>query len=250
MLRIIVISLFVANLFLIGFQLSNPVENKPVASPSVVHQEVDLPTIHLFSELMDDEDLMTGNRQCFSLGPFHELAGAQALRGRLEPVSLAVNQRETRAQLDRGYWVFMPPYDSLLEANRALLSLQALGLEDIAIVYDGDWQYAISMGYFLRLKNARRRMEGLQSRGYTPLMRVHRDDEPRYWLDYEQNPGSELFVLDFSDHPNDFMQRSMPCPENAPLEAGNELLQPVAAVENQPQTESDPNTTPNDTDDG
>ena len=44
-------------------------------------------------------------------------------------------------------------------------------------------------------------------------MRVQRQAEPRYWLDYEQNPGSELIALDMQNRPNDFMHRSLPCPE-------------------------------------
>lgn len=190
MLRIIVISLFVANLLLLGFQLSKPAEQvETLASQSVVENS-NVPTIHLVSELMQDWELMSGNRKCFSLGPFHSSEERNEIREQLVEVSAYISERQTRAQVEKGYWVFLPPYVSLLEANRTLLSLKALGLKDIGVIFEGEWKNAISLGYFLRQKNASRRVKGLEDRGYTPSMRVQRQSEPRYWLDYEQNPGS------------------------------------------------------------
>ena len=213
MLRILVISLFVANLLLLGFQRSKPVARSETVARQTVEEDASIPTIHLFSEMIQDQDLMSDNRQCFSLGPFHSDEDKEEIRTRLLEVSTSINERQTQALVEKGYWVFMPPYTSLLEANQALLSLQALGLEDIGIIYDGQWQYAISLGYFLRQENAQRRKKGLEERGYAPLIRVQRKAEPRYWLDYEQNPGSGLVALDMQNRPNDFMQRSLPCPE-------------------------------------
>ena len=213
MLRILVISLFVANLLLLGFQ-----DKKPAVQPeTTVRQNVDedsnIPTIHLFSEVMQDQDLMTGNRQCFSLGPFHADEDMDEIREQLKEVSVNISERQTEALVEKGYWVFMPPYTSLLEANQELLSLQALGLTDIGVIYDGNWKNAISLACFLRQENAVKRKKALEDRGYAPLIRVQRQAEPRYWLDYEQTPGSGLIALDMNNRPNDFMQRSLPCPE-------------------------------------
>ena len=213
MLRIIVISLFVANLLLLGFQLSKPAEQTETVASQPVAEDPTIPIIHLLSELMQDWNLMSGNRQCFSLGPFHSSEDRDEIREQLLEVSAYISERQTMAQVEKGYWVFMPPYVSLLEANRELLSLQALGMKDIAVMYEGKWKNAISLGYFLRQKNAQRRKKDLEDRGYAPSIRVTRQTEPRYWLDYEQNPGSALISLDMENRPNDFLQRSLPCPE-------------------------------------
>ena len=215
MLRIIVISLVVANLLLLGFQSSKPVVKVDTNASLATDYDPDIPTIHLFSEMMEDQDLMSGNRRCFSLGPFHSSEDRDDIRSRLYAVSATLTERRTQALVEKGYWVFMPPYISLLEANQELFSLQALGLQDIGIIYDGEWKNAISLGYFMRQENAQKRMEGLEDKGYAPLIRVQRQTEPRYWLDYELNPGSELIALDMQSRPNDFMRRSMPCPEQS-----------------------------------
>lgn len=213
MLRVLVISLVVANLLLLGFQDSEP-ETRP--EPEVTRAEekdTGIPTIHLFSEMMQDQGLLSGNRQCFSLGPFHSIEDKDETRTRLLEVSTNISERQTEALVEKGYWVFMPPYESLLIANETLFSLQALGLKDIGVIYDGEWQSAISLGYFMRHENAQRRKESLEERGYEPLIRVQRQAEPRYWLDYEQTPGSGLIALDMRSRPNDFMQRALPCLE-------------------------------------
>lgn len=213
MLRILVISLFVANLLLLGFQASKPdVETEAVAGPDLA-EESNIPTIHLFSEMMQDENLMSGNRQCFSLGPFHTIAERDEILAQIENVTSSYDERQTQALVEKGYWVYLPPYSSLLEANRALLSLQALGLEDVAVIYNGEWKNAVSLGYFLRQKNAINRKKSLEKRGWEPLLRVQRQTETRYWLDYEQDPGAGLVSLNLNDSPNDTVHRSLPCPD-------------------------------------
>ena len=218
MLRIVVISLFVANLLLLGFQRDKPEARPETTVAPQVKKNTGIPTIHLFSEMMQDEGLLTDNRQCFSLGPFHSSEDKDEVRLLLQEVSTSISERQTEALVEQGYWVFMPPYDSVLEANQALISLQALGLEDIGIIYDGDWKNAISLGYFMRQENAQRRKKSVEGRGYAPMIRVQRQGEPRYWLDYEQPPGSDLIALDMQNRPNDFMQRAMPCPEEETVE--------------------------------
>ena len=213
MLRILVISLFVANLLLLAFQEDKPEVEPETKASTTVERKSDVPTIHLFSEMIVDQGLLTGNRRCFSLGPFHSIEDRDDTHARLIDVSSGISERETQALVEKGYWVFMPPYASLLIANQELLSLQALGLEDIGVIYDGEWKNAISLGYFLRQENAARRKKGLEDKGYAPLIRVQRQSESRYWLDYEQSPGSALIALDMQNRPNDFMQRSLPCPE-------------------------------------
>lgn len=214
MLRIIVISLVLVNLLLLGFQASKPVRQDVVSAVQDVADDPDIPTLHLFDELIQDQELVAGNRHCFSLGPFHTAEERIRLRSRLRGIVTAISERQTEALVEKGYWVFLPPYASLLDANRALFSLRALGLEDLAIIHDeGQWKNAISLGYFMRQGNANRRQQQLQERGFDPQVRVSRHTEPRYWLDYEQAPGVSLLEVDLQDFPNDFTKRALPCPE-------------------------------------
>lgn len=228
MLRIIVISLVLANLILLGFHASKPARVESLPVTTVISEDPDIPTLHLFDELIQDQELVAGNRHCFSLGPFHSVEERIRVRSQLRGIVTAISERQTQAMVEKGYWVFLPPYASLLDANRALLSLRALGLEDIAIIQDeGEWKNAISLGYFMRQDNANRRRQQLQERGYDVQVRVSRHAEPRYWLDYEQAPGVSLLEVDLQDFPNDFTKRALPCPDLGFFSAGE-----TEAVEN------------------
>jgi len=217
MLKIIVISLFVANLLLLGLQRSKPVVREDAVVKAAVADSSNLPTIHLFSELIEDQGLMLGNRQCFSLGPFHSVEEKDEVRQRLLQVSATLSERETRALVEQGYWVFLPPFKSMLEANQTQIMIHAEGVKDVRVLFEGEMEKGVSLGYFLRQGNAIRRQKDMQQRGYPALIRVRRHTEPRYWLDYEQIPGSGLIALDMQNRANDFMQRSMPCPEQVAL---------------------------------
>ena len=241
MLRILVISLFVANLLLLAFQDDESEVKPELVETLSVEEESNIPTIHLFSEMMEDQGLLSGSRRCFSLGPFHSTEDRDETRARIMEVSARISERETQALVEKGYWVFMPPYASLLIANQELFTLQALGLEDIAVIYDGDWKNAISLGYFLRQENADRRKKSLEDRGYSPLIRVQRQSESRYWLDYEQSTGSELITLDIQDRPNDFVQRALPCPEEDLFEPTETVPAQAAAQPQTPEIETDSN---------
>ncbi len=231
MLRILVISLFVANLLLFGFQRNNPAVEPETKVATAVKKTPEIPTIHLFGEMMQDEDLLTDNRQCFSLGPFHSSDDKDEIRLLLQELSTRISERQTVALVEKGYWVFIPPYGSLLEANQSLIALQALGLEDIGVVYDGEWKNAVSLGYFMRQENAQRRKKSVEFKGYAPMIRVQRKGEPRYWLDYEQPPGSGLVAIDMQSRPNDFMQRSLPCLVEDTIEfEETESLEPAQVV--------------------
>jgi len=206
------------NLLLLGFQGSKPAATEVGTAAREVIEDDPLPTIYLFKELMENRDLMSGNRQCFSLGPFHSSEDMEAVRERLMQVSVAINERQTQALVEKGYWVYLTPYQTLQEASNVLLSLRAMGLEDIALIPEGIWSNSISLGLFLRQENALKRKQDLEERGFSPLIEVQRQTESRYWLDYEQDPGSRLIDLGLQNLPNDFMQRALPClePETAP----------------------------------
>lgn len=215
MLRITVIALVVANLILLAFGISKPGASDPAkaAAPAEPAAATDpgIPGIRLYSELGDDPAAMSGGRRCYTLGPFHSRAELDAARARIEPLAVGVGERRTEAMVDRGYWVFLPPYATLAEASKTLHFLKLLGFTDVGVIYDGEHARSISLGYFLRRKNALKRKQSFEAKGYRPQVRTQRQVEPRFWLDFELSLGAELPALDANNLPVDFEQRAVPC---------------------------------------
>jgi len=230
MLRILVIALFVVNLLLFAFWDSETAVQPKTPVKTAAGQDSRIPTIHLFSEMMEDQDLMSNGRRCFSLGPFHSMEDVDEVYASLIEVTVSIKERKSQALVEKGYWVYLSPYKDLVEANQVLFSLQGLGLKDVAVIYNGEWTNGISLGYFRRQENGLKRKQSLEDKGYTPLIRVRRAAEDRFWLDYEQNPGSALIALDMQNRPNDFMQRTLPCPEQEVRDTPVEQVATVVAA--------------------
>ncbi len=250
MLRVAVIALVVANLILLAFDISKPEAGDPAqaaaAAPAAAAAATDpgIPGIRLYSELGDDTAAMSGGRRCYTLGPFHSHAELDAARARIEPLAAGVSERRTEAMVDRGYWVFLPPYATLAEASKTLHFLKLLGFSDVGVIYDGEHARSISLGYFLRRKNAVKRKQSFEAKGYRPQIRTQSQAEPRFWFDFELSPGAELPVLDANRLPVDFEQRAIPCSfREAPARTATDAraatdqadsAEPASAVSGQP----------------
>jgi hypothetical protein len=244
MLRIAVISLVLVNLLLLGFQSTRQNTQEVVDNVRPPAQDSNIPTIYLFNEINQDQGLMADNRRCFSLGPFHSADRLEETRVSLQSVSSTLSTRQTQALVEKGYWVFLPSFESFQMAHDALSILNARGLDDVAIIHTREWENAVSLGYFLRHKNALKRERWVVEQGFEPQVRVRRRVEPRYWLDYEQIPGAGRVALDMQDRPNDFLHRSLPCPElrSDELETVTDLAAP------EPVNQSDEATEPEESD--
>jgi hypothetical protein len=150
----------------------------------------DLPEIRLLSEIDPDHGGAFG-RQCFTVGPFETRATMEAISGLLKEHSTRVSQRETTAFVDRGFWVYLPPYTGEREARQAVGDLYDAGLDDVAVIRDGEWDLSVSLGYFTSQSNAIRHRDAVRELGFPAEFRITRHDEPRYWVNYEQQAGVE-----------------------------------------------------------
>ena len=68
------------------------------------------------------------------------------------------------------YWVYLPPLPSRQAANEKVAELQDLGIHDISVAPNGQWQNAISMGLYSNQAAARARVDSLQNKDITALI--------------------------------------------------------------------------------
>ena len=63
------------------------------------------------------------------------------------------------------YWVYLPPFKSKADADNKVVELQNSGIKDIAVVRDGKWENAISMGLYGKAAIANDRIAKLKKQG-------------------------------------------------------------------------------------
>jgi hypothetical protein len=187
-LRLLVIALVVANIALLGWHLAAPPPPVDEPPPAVLRPVVppDTPTILMLSEMPAPP--AAEGRWCFAVGPFETIASREAAREYLLPVAGRLSERETEALVELGYWVTLPPFADFAGAGTAMRGLNQAGLQDTAVVSDDSGEYRVSLGYFLDQANARRRRDHARSLGFEADIRLQRETQPRYWLDYERAP--------------------------------------------------------------
>lgn len=184
MIRLMVVLLLAANLLLIGLHVASepPNPGRPMANVSPIPPGT--PTLQLLEELAPDAYPEVAAQRCYSAGPFETVPTMIQAREALGPTAQDVTERETDALVELGYWVSLPNVPSFKEAGEQLKTLNQAGLQDVAVVSEDTGEYRVSLGYFLEEANARRRRDSVRDMGFDVEIRLQRETQTRFWLDY------------------------------------------------------------------
>ncbi len=188
--KLIILAMLTGNILLLGLEASKPPAIKAEAKDMQGSTATELPTLRLLSEMSEAEPGSL-RRQCFTVGPFESIATVEAIVELLDEYTSSISPRETEAFVDRGYWVYLPPFSDEPAARQAVNTLYNAGLEDVSYVNEGEWNNSVSLGYFINQSNAAQHRNRVRELGFDAEFRIQRDDESRYWVDYEQQAGIE-----------------------------------------------------------
>ena len=158
--------------------------------------------------------------QCFTVGPFETRATVEAIVEMLRENTSSVSSRETEAFVDRGYWVYLPPYGDEQGARQAVKILYDAGLDDVSLIKNGIWNNSVSLGYFINQSNATEHRDRIREMGFQAEFRIQRDDESRFWVDFEQQVGIEHASRMLAGLVPPELQRSTSCPKDAVMPEG------------------------------
>jgi hypothetical protein len=125
---------------------------------------------------------------CVEWGPFsvEELGRARAA---LEPLALGNRLVTAPVSVTAGWWVYLPPLRSRDAAERKIVELKSLGVEESYLVPErGDWENAISLGIFRSEEGAQRFLEALRAKGVRSAIVGSRQQLVRLNTLYVRNP--------------------------------------------------------------
>lgn len=125
-------------------------------------------------------------RACYSIGPFLLVNDVSNTAKVFEGTDgIATQQRAAAERNQVGYWVYIPPLDSLQSARTVLRDLQKREIREVLIISEGEKANAISAGVYSIEGQAQERRAAISALGYQaeidPLYRT----QPQYWLDIE-----------------------------------------------------------------
>ena len=121
---------------------------------------------------------------CYTLGPFAGKNGASEAGETLNSLGLVSQQREeTRRELT-GYWVFIPPLPSRVEAKKLTATFKDRGIKDFQIVPSGPKKNAISLGFFRSGDSAEQLFARISALGLNPEKEENYNENSGLWLDF------------------------------------------------------------------
>lgn len=126
---------------------------------------------------------------CVEWGPFsvEELGRARIA---LEPLALGNRLVTAPVSVTAGWWVYLPPQRSRDAAERKIVELKSLGVEESYLVPErGDWENAISLGIFRSEEGAQRFLEALRAKGVRSAIVGSRQQLVRLNTLYVRNPS-------------------------------------------------------------
>ncbi|GMU42993.1 MAG: SPOR domain-containing protein [Xanthomonadales bacterium PRO6] len=125
-------------------------------------------------------------RTCASLGPFKTQSDLGRGMELLTSQVARIQFRESSNITTRGYWVYLPAYESRDAALRSARQLNAANVRDYYVVTAGDHENTVSLGLFRDRENAARRQAQIAALGFPARLEERTEVERVFWIEFEQ----------------------------------------------------------------
>ncbi len=159
---------------------------EPVRSDDLPPLDPALPRAELVSHARGDA--LADELGCYTIGPLPTMLAQQRAVDRLITFTSELNTRQTVADRDRGWWVYLPT-GSRSEALALTRRLAESDVDDYYVVAGGSLENAVSVGLYENIDNARERQRRIRALGFDAQLEVRRETVPQFWVDYRGKAG-------------------------------------------------------------
>ena len=195
--------LFFAGLNVAFFIWQSATSNEKRAALHNLATPASIPRLHLLKEGKEEKQDKNANKKggakktshlggsisdmtCYALGPFTKSVQTKPVANKLRNFTTSeVLERQTKARVSSGYWVYLPQFDSWQDARAKIMDLEARGMKDVFIMGRGKMKNAVSLGLYASKDAANRRVEQLKRLGAKAAVEVQYTLQNQYWLDIE-----------------------------------------------------------------
>jgi len=139
-----------------------------------------------------DRDPVDASVACVSAGPYLQRPAAEGAEARLAGLGFAVRLRESREEVQTGYWVRVEDLATAEDAANALAQLRAAGLTDAYVLPEASPEVVISLGVFLEPVRAEQLAESARAAGFEPTTIVRTREADVFWLDIDRLASAGL----------------------------------------------------------
>lgn len=120
--------------------------------------------------------------RCWLVGHYPEVISAREVRIELEGMGVYSHIVEKEIDLPPVSWVYIPSFGSREDAMPVLRKLQLNGIDSFLLTEEGEYQYAISLGFFGNKGSAEQIRAERVSQGYDAKVTERVRKKAAYWL--------------------------------------------------------------------
>lgn len=115
--------------------------------------------------------------QCMEWGAV-AVADTERAKSALQKLNIWDKAQMRKMEKTSGFWVYVPPRKTLADAQRKVIELKALGVQEIFVLQDHTpWKYAISLGVFSTGDAAEKYLAKLREKGVRSAITGSRNRE-------------------------------------------------------------------------
>ena len=118
---------------------------------------------------------------CAYIGPFNQKPIVEDIAAELESLGMASSVDVSEVVVRNDYWVIIPPLASEVAAKAFLSELKQKNIDSFLITED-EHQNGISLGVFGNRDNAKKHVQQMKQKGYSPVIQTLPRFSERYWL--------------------------------------------------------------------
>jgi hypothetical protein len=155
-------------------------------------REATLPADSATGNAEGNVDPVDADMACVSAGPYLQRPAAERAEARLAGLGFAVRLRESREEVQTGYWVRVEDLATAEDAANALAQLRAAGLTDAYVLPEAAPDVVISLGVFLEPVRAEQLADSARAAGFEPTTIVRTREADVFWLDIDRQASAGL----------------------------------------------------------
>ena len=120
-------------------------------------------------------------QRCWNIGPVVEQSLIQRVLSEINTSEVSISSRETGVMAQPGFWVYIPPLDTVELITAKRIELRGRGI-DSYVFRDGRLKQGISLGYFNSAKNAWALQKELESKGIKAQVDASENMAVSFWV--------------------------------------------------------------------
>lgn len=167
-------------------------------APRLVEANIPALELHTDIETSYSSDGSGIQSSCYTLGPYNSAKAAEMVAAKIQGFGLAVKTRTMRSMETLNFLVYIPPLPDTTQAEKVLQDLTRSAVNDVAVIGDGPYRNAISLGFFNNLTKAKHHAEYIRYLGYDARHTEQQTPREVFWLDYDEPFGNNAPVLVWS----------------------------------------------------